>query len=115
MTAGQSGDPAKLNLDAVIEKVKTLWDSSPHPLKSFPWNNVLENFIQLILDLTLAVIKYLCVPLLAVSTLSEMSYCAHERKFFLVPIPILIGIVVAGVLKDAALETAPLLKVEIFK
>lgn len=114
MTAGQSGDPEKLNLDAIIEKARTLWDSSPHPVKSFPWNRTLENFIQLILDLTLAVIKYLCAPLLAVSSLSEMSYCAHEKKLFLVPIPLLIGIVVAGLLKDAALELSPFLKVEIF-
>ena len=114
VTAGQSGDPAKLNLDAIIEKARILWDSSPQPVKSFPWNRVLENFIQLVLDLTLAVIKYLCAPLLAVSALSEMSYCAHEKKFFVVPIPLLIGIVVAGVLKDAALETSPLLKVELF-
>ncbi|RVW61280.1 hypothetical protein CK203_020639 [Vitis vinifera] len=68
VTAGQSGDPAKLNLDAIIEKARTLWDSSPQPVKSFPWNRTLGNFIQLILDLTLAVIKYLCAPLLAVSS-----------------------------------------------
>lgn len=110
VTAGQSGDPEKLNLDAIIEKARTLWDSSPHPVKSFPWNRTLENFIQLILDLTLAVIKYLCAPLLAVSSLSEMSYCANEKKLFLVPIPLLIGIVVAGLLKDAALELSPVLK-----
>lgn len=110
VTAGQSGDPEKLNLDAIIEKARTLWDSSPHPVKSFPWNRTLGNFIQLILDLTLAVIKYLCAPLLAVSSLSEMSYCAHEKKLFLVPIPLLIGIVVAGLLKDAALELSPVLK-----
>ncbi|KAJ9704947.1 hypothetical protein PVL29_003142 [Vitis rotundifolia] len=110
VTAGQSGDPEKLNLDAIIEKARTLWDSLPQPVKSFPWNRTLENFIQLILDLTLAVIKYLCAPLLAVSSLSEMSYCAHEKKLFLVPIPLLIGIVVAGLLKDAALELSPVLK-----
>ncbi|KAL6347997.1 hypothetical protein AAG906_037726 [Vitis piasezkii] len=110
VTAGQSGDPEKLNLDAIIEKARTLWDSSPQPVKSFPWNRTLENFIQLILDLTLAVIKYLCAPLLAVSSLSEMSYCANEKKLFLVPIPLLIGIVVAGLLKDAALELSPVLK-----
>ncbi|KAJ4716385.1 hypothetical protein OWV82_011410 [Melia azedarach] len=110
MAAGQSGDPEKLNLDHLINKAKKLWDSSPQPVKSFPWNRALDNFIQLILDLFLAVVKYLSVPLLAVSSLSEMSYCAHEKKLFLVPIPLLIGMAIADVSKETALELSPLLK-----
>lgn len=114
MAAGQSGDPEKLNLDHLINKAKKLWDSSPQPVKSFPWNRALDNFIQLILDLFLAVVKYLSVPLLAVSSLSEMSYCAHEKKLFLVPIPLLIGMAIADVSKETALELSPLLKVKVF-
>uniref|UniRef100_A0A5B7C3R9 Embryo defective 1273 n=1 Tax=Davidia involucrata TaxID=16924 RepID=A0A5B7C3R9_DAVIN len=110
MTAGQSGNSGKINLDHIIDKARKLWDSSPQPVKSFPWNRALENFILLILDLILAVIKYLCVPVLAVSSLSEMSYCAHEKKLFLVPVPLLIGVAVAGVLQQTALELSSLLK-----
>lgn len=88
-----------------------LWDNCPQSVKSFPWKKALGNFVQLVLDLTLAVVKYLCVPLLAVSSLSEMSYCAHERKLFLVPVPLVIGITVAGVLKETALDLSPRLKV----
>lgn len=114
MAAGQSGDPEKINFDHLMNKARKLWDRSPQPVKSFPWKRALENFIQLILDLFVMVVKYLCVPLLAVSSLSEMSYCAHQKKLFLVPIPLLIGIVVAGVIKETALELSPLLKVELF-
>ncbi|KAK9286710.1 hypothetical protein L1049_015113 [Liquidambar formosana] len=110
MTAGQSGDPGKIDLDHILDKARKLWDSCPQPVKSFPWNRALENFIQLILDLVLMVVKYLCVPLLAVSSLSEMSYCAHEKKLFLTPVPLLIGIVFAGILRETALELSPLLK-----
>ncbi|XVF01193.1 hypothetical protein REPUB_Repub04eG0067500 [Reevesia pubescens] len=110
MATGQSGNPEKLNFDHIIEKARRLWDSSPLPVKRFPWNRALENFVQLILDLILAVIKYLSVPLLAVSSLSEMSYCAHERKLKMIPVPLLIGFVLAGVLKETALELSPLLK-----
>ncbi|KAK3024542.1 hypothetical protein RJ639_043734 [Escallonia herrerae] len=110
MTAGESGEPGKLNLDHVLNKARKLWDSSPQPVKSFPWNRALENFIQLILDLGLAVIKYLCVPVLAVSSLSEMSYCIHEKKQFLIPFPLLLGVAVAGVVKETALELSPFLK-----
>lgn len=111
VTAGESGEPMKVKLDHLFKKARKVWDSSPQPVKSFPWNRAVESFIQLILDLILAVIKYLSVPVLAVSSLSEMSYCAHEKKLFLVPIPLLVGVALAGILKETALELSPLLKV----
>ncbi|XP_065854892.1 uncharacterized protein [Euphorbia lathyris] len=110
MTAGQSGDPEKLSFDRLMNKARKLWDSSPQPVKSFPWNRAMENFIQLILDLTVAVIKYLCLPVLTVTSLSEMSYCAHHKKLYFVPFPLLIGVVVAGVLQETILELSPLIK-----
>ncbi|GKV22730.1 hypothetical protein SLEP1_g32569 [Rubroshorea leprosula] len=87
-----------------------MWDSSPEPVKKFPWNRALENFIQLIVDLTVAVVKYLSIPLLAVTSLGEMSYCAHVKKLAIVPVPLLIGFVVAGVLRNTVLELSFLLK-----
>lgn len=110
MAAGRSNDPEKTNLDHLMDKARKLWESSPQPVKSFPWNRTLDNFIQLTLDLILAVVKYLSVPLLVVTSLSEMSYCAHERKLKLVPFPIFLGIAVAGVLRQTALDISPLLK-----
>lgn len=112
MAAGQPDEPQKVNLDYLIGKARKVWDSSPQPVKCFPWNKVAENFACLIFDLVLAVVKCLCVPLLAVSSLSEMSYCAHQKKLFLVPFPLFIGIAVAGILKETALELSPLLKVD---
>ncbi|KAL4615530.1 hypothetical protein ACB092_07G132300 [Castanea dentata] len=110
MSAGQSDDHGKFKLDHLMNKARKLWDNCPQSVKSFPWKKALGNFVQLILDLTLVVVKYLCVPLLAVSSLSEMSYCAHERKLFLVPAPLVIGITVAGVLRETALDLSPRLK-----
>uniref|UniRef100_A0A2P2IPN5 Embryo defective 1273 n=1 Tax=Rhizophora mucronata TaxID=61149 RepID=A0A2P2IPN5_RHIMU len=110
MAAGQSGDPEKINLEYLLDKARNLWDSSPQPVKSFPWNRALENFIQLILDLMVTVVKYLSVPLLLISSLSEMSYCAHQKKLFLVPFSLLLGIAVAGILRETAVEISPFLK-----
>ncbi|KAM5549123.1 hypothetical protein ABKV19_000512 [Rosa sericea] len=110
MTAGQSDDPGQIKFDHLIAKARKLWESSPQPVKMFPWKRAGLNFIQLILDLVLAVAKYLCVPLLVVSSLSEMSYCAQERKLFFVPVPVIIGMAIAEVLKLAALDVSPLLK-----
>lgn len=114
MSADQSDDPVKLKLNHLMDKARKLWDNCPQSFKSFPWNRALENFVQLILDLILAVVKYLCVPLLAVTSLSEMSYCAHERKLFLVPVPLLIGIAVAGVLSETALDLSSVFKVKMY-
>lgn len=111
MTAGQSDDPGRVSWDSVKDRVKKLWDSSPDPVKCFPWNEALDNFIQLIADLILTVIKFLCVPLLAVTSLSEMSYCAHEKKLLIVPFPLIIGFSVAEVMRQTALSLSPILKV----
>ncbi|XP_038705876.1 uncharacterized protein LOC120001568 [Tripterygium wilfordii] len=110
MAAGHSGDPEKVNLDHLMDKARDLWDRSPQPVKSFPWSRVLENFIQLLVGLVAAVVKYLCVPVLGVSMLSEMSYCAHEKKLSFIPLPLLIGVAVAWILKETALELSPFLK-----
>lgn len=120
-TAGPSDDHKKLNWvhivdkgrdywDHAMDKGREYWDKCPQPVKNFPWNRAMENFIQHILDVVLSVIRFLYVPLLAVSSLSEVSYCAHERKLFLTPFPLLIGIVLARVLRETALELSPLLK-----
>lgn len=113
MSAQESDDHQNINLDRLIAKARKLWDRSPQPVKDFPWNRALENFIQLLIDLSLSVVKYLSVPLLAVSSLSELSYCAHERKLPFVPAPVLLGFVIAKILADTALESSPRLKVKL--
>lgn len=112
MSAQESDDHRKMKLYQLIDKSKMLWDSSPEPVKNFPWNKALDNYIQLILDIILAVVKYLCLPVFAVSSISELSYCAHEKKLVLVPIPVLFGVAVAGVLKETALDISPRLRVK---
>ncbi|KAK4378401.1 hypothetical protein RND71_000263 [Anisodus tanguticus] len=108
--AGQSDEPHKFNLENIIDQAKKLWDSAPTPVKSFPWNRALDNFVQLILDVILTVTKYLYVPVLVVTSISELSYCAHERKLYITLLPILVGVAIAGILKSAALESSPYLK-----
>ncbi|KAL6012541.1 hypothetical protein ACLOJK_003030 [Asimina triloba] len=114
MAAGQSDGPGKLNLDRYLEVARNQWESLPQPIKSFPWTKTLTKFALIILKLTCAVTKYLFVPWFAVSSLSEMSYCAQERKMILIPVPLLAGFAIAGVLKDTALELSPNVKEEEF-
>ncbi|CAA3000741.1 uncharacterized protein LOC111379271 isoform X1 [Olea europaea subsp. europaea] len=110
MVSGESNEPRKLRLEYVLDKSRKLWDNAPEPVKSFPWNKASENFVQLILDLVLAVVKFLSIPVFTITSVSEMSYCAHERKLYLIPIPFLVGVAVAGVLREAAVASSPSLK-----
>lgn len=114
MSAHSSDDDRKLQLDWLVEKARKLWDNSPQPVKNFPWNTALGNFIQLVIDLTLVVVKYLYVPVFTVTSISELSYCARQSKLVLVPIPILLGAAFAGILKETALELSPRLRVKSF-
>lgn len=111
MESEHSGEPKRLSFDNLLRKTKDVWNNSPQPVKEFPWDRAFGNFIQLVLDLALSVVKFLFVPILAVSSISEMSYCAHERKLALVPFPLVIGMVVAGILQETALKISPRLKV----
>ncbi|KAF6143404.1 hypothetical protein GIB67_029573 [Kingdonia uniflora] len=112
VTAGESdGHRRRLNVDQTVVKVRKIWENFPEPVKSFPWFKTLENFVQVIFYLVCAVGKYLCIPLLTISSLSELSYCAHERKMVLIPVPLVTGIAIAGVLRDTILELSPHIKV----
>ncbi|KAI3716074.1 hypothetical protein L6452_23136 [Arctium lappa] len=110
MNAAQPNEDGKSNIDLVLDKARKLWDNSPQEVKIFPWTRALENFTQLIIDIILVVTQYLYVPVMAVTSVSEMSYCAHERKLLITPLPLLIGVAVAGVLRNRALKLSPFLK-----
>ncbi|MCL7046478.1 hypothetical protein MKW94_008014 [Papaver nudicaule] len=110
MAAAESDDPRKMNLDRAMGGARTVWESFPEPVKTFPWAKVAVDFLQLLADLVFAVIKYLSVPVLVITSLSEMSYSAKERKMALIPIPMVAGILVAGVFSGTFLELSPTLK-----
>ncbi|CAN8302931.1 unnamed protein product [Cochlearia groenlandica] len=110
MESEHSREPNKLSFDNLLRKARHVWDNSPKPIKDFPWERALGNFVQLVLDLAISVVKLLFVPVFAVSSISEMSYCAHERKLALVPFPLVIGMVVAGVVQKTAFKISPRLK-----
>ncbi|KAF9608099.1 hypothetical protein IFM89_006026 [Coptis chinensis] len=110
MTEGDSAGPSRIILVHSLGEIKKVWKTLPQPVRSFPWLEAPVNFLELILGLVYAVAKYLSVLLLSLTSLSELSYCAHERKMRLVPIPLLIGIVITGIFKDATLELYPQLK-----
>lgn len=112
-TSGESDGHERLVL-GWIENARKVFDGLPQPVKSFPWMRFLGIFQNLAFGLALVVAKYLAIPLLAISSLSEMSYCAHERKMGFIPIPFLAGFVVAGVANHAAIDLSSDLKVRCY-
>ncbi|XP_072952509.1 uncharacterized protein [Typha angustifolia] len=108
-TSGNSGSHEELNLEWMVG-VRKMFDSLPQPVKIFPWGRLLGIYQNFIFGLALFVAKYLCIPLLAISSLSEMSYCAHERKMGVIPIPFLLGFALAGIASNAAVDLSPELK-----
>ncbi|KAG6492718.1 uncharacterized protein LOC122000161 [Zingiber officinale] len=99
-TTSGGSDDSILNLR--IDDILKMFDGFPEPVKNFPWMRVVRIFQSIIFELVLAVLRYLSVPLLAITSLSEMSYCAHERKMGVIPIPFAFGFTLAKVLKGVA-------------
>ncbi|CAN6460040.1 unnamed protein product [Victoria cruziana] len=106
--------PEKFNFSQVADAAKNLWEGCPQPVKMFPWKKALLSYVNLIFGLAYGVAKYLSIPLLAISSLSEMSYCAHEKKMKLIPIPLFAGAVMAGILKNSLVEASQDLEEEDF-
>ncbi|XP_031483469.1 uncharacterized protein LOC116252953 [Nymphaea colorata] len=103
---GPMEGPEKFNFSQAADAAKNLWEGCPQPVKIFPWKKALVSYLNLIFGLVYGVVKYLSIPLLAISSLSEMSYCAHEKKMKLIPIPLLAGAVMAGILKNSMVEAS---------
>lgn len=103
MTRGQSGYPEKFS-HLYLEKVKNLWERCPEPIKVFPWDRAYNFFLHRIFMLTFEVAKWMFIPVLFVSSLSEIVYCGWQNKELLIPIGMLAGIYLAGVLKETAVE-----------
>lgn len=103
VTGGQSGGPDKVR-HVYLEKVRNLWERCPEPIKVFPWDRAYTKFFHRLFSLTFEVGKWLFIPVLFVSSLSEMTYCGWQNKELLIPIGMLAGIYLAGILKETAIE-----------
>lgn len=84
-----------------------VFERLPKPVKVFPWSLAIGHLVQTIFGLAIAVVKCLCVPVLVLTSLGEMSYCAQERKMSYIPFPFLAGIAVASILKQTVTDLSP--------
>ncbi|CAN1192344.1 hypothetical protein LINPERHAP2_LOCUS41494 [Linum perenne] len=110
MAAGKSDDDERTSFKQLVNKARKALGSCPDPMRSFPWSRAMNNFIQLQVYLILSIVKYLSVPLLLITTISEISYSAHQNKLFLITFPLVVGYIVAGLLRETAMEMSSTLK-----
>lgn len=82
----------------------SLLESTVDAVRIFPWEKVYARFIQRVLDLFWIAAKWLAIPVLALSTLSEFVYTLSAGKDLFIPLGILSGVLVAKIVGKASLE-----------
>ncbi|KAJ4800858.1 embryo defective 1273 [Rhynchospora pubera] len=109
--AGQPIRCSGLHSD-LVGYTREVFDKLPQPIKNFPWSEALSIFQILLFGLVSTVTKYIGLPLLAISSLSEMAYCSIERKISVALVAFLFGIGLVAALNDRRLKLFPTFKVE---
>ncbi|XP_024362805.1 uncharacterized protein [Physcomitrium patens] len=79
---------------------------APEPIRVFPWGKAGNLFVQRLLHQFWTVGKYLAIPVLAASMLSELSYTLLQEKVLIIPAGMIGGFAFAGMMKETAVELA---------
>ncbi|XP_024529839.1 uncharacterized protein LOC112346051 isoform X2 [Selaginella moellendorffii] len=80
------------------------------PLRSFPWDVAAKRFAARLSDLVWTALKWLTIPVLLVSSASELAYTLVHGKALFVPVSMLLGIALAGIMNEVAKEVSPSLR-----
>ncbi|KAJ1701655.1 hypothetical protein LUZ63_001434 [Rhynchospora breviuscula] len=96
----------------IVGYTRKVFDKVPQPIKTFPWSEALSIYQSLLFGLVSTLTKYIGLPLLAISSLSEMAYCSIERKMLVVLVAFLFGIGLVAALNDRRLKLFPNFKEE---
>ena len=102
-----SDSQAQKSSQGVMTATAGLWSKAPEPIRVFPWAKAGRLFLERLLEQLWSVGKWLAIPVLAVSMLSELSYTLMQEKVLLIPAGMIGGIAFCGILKETALELLP--------
>jgi hypothetical protein len=86
-------------------------DKASEPIRAFPWAKAGNVLLRRLLDQFWTVGKWLAIPVLALSVLSELSYTLLEEKVLIIPVGMVCGIVFTGIMRETALELSPSIEV----
>ncbi|KAI5074610.1 hypothetical protein GOP47_0010571 [Adiantum capillus-veneris] len=84
--------------------VPSFQDKTVDAVKSYPWDKLCWRFSQRLLDLMWIPMKWLAIPVFALSALSEFLYTLSAGKDILILVGILSGVLVATVIGNAFLD-----------
>lgn len=84
--------------------ISNVWAKAPEPVRVFPWGKAGRLFVERVVYHFWTVGKWLVIPVLAVSMLSELSYTLLQKKVFIIPAGMIGGFAFAGMLKETAIE-----------
>ncbi|KAG0582243.1 hypothetical protein KC19_3G045400 [Ceratodon purpureus] len=104
-TVGRSGGDGDQRPQSSV--TSNVVDKASEPIRAFPWAKVGNVLLRRIQEQFWTVGKWLVIPVLALSVLSELSYTLVQEKVLIVPIGMVCGIVFAGIMKETALELSP--------
>lgn len=103
ISRGESGGLEEIK-NARLEKVQNMLGDFGEPIKAFPWKKAFTRFFHHLSSLAFWVAKWLSIPVVLISSLSEMTYCGWQNKELLILYGLLSGSVLAGILKETAIE-----------
>lgn len=86
------------------KKSSSFSENSVAAVRTFPWEKVYGRFIQRVLDLVWITVKWLAIPVLALSTVSELLYTLSAGKDIFIPLGILTGVLLAKIAGNASLD-----------
>ena len=86
-------------------------DKASEPIRAFPWAKAGNVLLRRLLGQLWTVGKWLVIPVLALSVLSELSYTLLQENVLIIPIGMICGIVFAGIMRETALELSPSIEV----
>lgn len=77
-----------------------LWESSPAPVKEFPWKKAESVAIEQLLDLGHKAFRFAIIALLAISFASDVTMAVLRNRELLIPPGLFIGVALADFLKE---------------
>lgn len=94
-----SGEPKNVTgyLDDLVER---LWETSPRPLKEFPWKEAKDMVIKRSLFLGQKALKWSIIVLLVVSSVSDVLLAISRNRELMIPLGLFIGVALTDFLKE---------------
>lgn len=79
-------------------------ENSIAAVRTFPWEKVYGRFSQRVLSLVWITTKWLAIPVLVLSAVSELLYTLSAGKEIFIPLGLLIGVMLAKIVGNASLD-----------